>query len=245
MPSVDNPIGALQELSQARGGQPAPVYVLQDVCGESHCPHFTYEASWADLRAVGEGSSKVRLQLSGCSQNIQLQKEAKKCAAQKLLTLVSNSEHVTEGTEGTEGQEEESKTDGVTPHQDGDAGLKYYRGNKVGELQEHLMARGLGVVSYTDGKTTGPPHKQHFTIIATVGNITETGEGKTKKEAKVNMRWTLKETVNVEKSVVFSSKWGRRDPLVRSNSCKSAQVHKFPPWGETVSDYTPTVRQSQ
>ena len=77
MPSVDNPIGALQELSQARGGQPAPVYVLQDVCGESHCPHFTYEASWADLRAVGEGSSKVRLQLSGCSQNIQLQKEAR------------------------------------------------------------------------------------------------------------------------------------------------------------------------
>ena len=59
MPTVDNPIGALQELSQARGGRPTPFYVLLSVSGESHCPHFVYEAAWADLRAVGEGSSKV------------------------------------------------------------------------------------------------------------------------------------------------------------------------------------------
>ena len=65
MPSVDNPIGALQELSQASGGHPTPLYVLQEVSGESHCPHFTYEASWAELRAVGEGSSKVLQSIVG------------------------------------------------------------------------------------------------------------------------------------------------------------------------------------
>ena len=61
MPTEDNPIGALQELSQARGGQPTPHYVLQSVSGEAHCPHFVYEASWADLRVQGEGANKVRI----------------------------------------------------------------------------------------------------------------------------------------------------------------------------------------
>ena len=56
----DNPIGALQELSQAQGGQPTPFYELQAVSGESHCPRFTYEARWAELKAVGEGASKVK-----------------------------------------------------------------------------------------------------------------------------------------------------------------------------------------
>ena len=63
MPSEDNPIGALQELSQAQGGRPTPYYELQAVSGEPHSPHFTYEARWAELKAVGEGSSKVNIQI--------------------------------------------------------------------------------------------------------------------------------------------------------------------------------------
>ena len=61
MSCEDNPIGALQELSQAQGGRPTPFYELQAVSGESHCPQFTYEARWEELKAVGEGSSKVIL----------------------------------------------------------------------------------------------------------------------------------------------------------------------------------------
>ena len=61
MTCEDNPIGALQELSQAQGGRPMPFYELQAVSGQSHCPHFTYEARWDELRAVGEGSSKVNI----------------------------------------------------------------------------------------------------------------------------------------------------------------------------------------
>ena len=62
MSCEDNPIGALQELSQAQGGRPSPYYELQAVSGESHCPHFVYEARWDELRAVGEGSNKVNKQ---------------------------------------------------------------------------------------------------------------------------------------------------------------------------------------
>ena len=63
MSCEDNPIGALQELSQAQGGRPTPFYELQAVSGESHCPQFTYEARWEELKAMGEGSSKVILSL--------------------------------------------------------------------------------------------------------------------------------------------------------------------------------------
>ena len=85
-----------------------------------------------------------------------------------------------------EKQEQEEKKSETDPDSSsgGDA-VKYYRGNQVGELQEYLMSRALGPPSYQEGETTGPPHKQHFTITVSVGELRETGHGKTKKEAKV------------------------------------------------------------
>ena len=80
-----------------------------------------------------------------------------------------------EGESGVAGVKGETDTDTV----------KYYRGNQVGNLQELLLSRGLAAPSYEDGLITGPPHKQHFTIIASAGGIVRTGEGRTKKEAKV------------------------------------------------------------
>ena len=87
-----------------------------------------------------------------------------------------------------EGEQEErkSETDPDTRSGGGDA-VKYYRGNQVGELQEYLMSRALGPPSYQEGETTGPPHKQHFTITVSVGHLQATGHGKTKKEAKVGI----------------------------------------------------------
>ena len=73
----DNPIGALQELSQARNGGPAPVYVLVSVSGESHCPHFVYSAAWGDLTTQGEGSSKVSSYLHEGKYNINSRKKPK------------------------------------------------------------------------------------------------------------------------------------------------------------------------
>ena len=89
-----------------------------------------------------------------------------------------------EGGQSTETAEEErTETD---PDRSEET-VKYYRGNKVGELQEYLMSRALGAPSYQEGETTGPPHKQHFTITVSVGDLLETGHGKTKKEAKVGV----------------------------------------------------------
>ena len=90
-------------------------------------------------------------------------------------------------THTQEQEERKSETDPDTSSGGGDA-VKYYRGNQVGELQEYLMARALGPPEYQEGETTGPPHKQHFTITVSVGHLQATGHGKTKKEAKVGRR---------------------------------------------------------
>ena len=98
--------------------------------------------------------------------------------------LVRNSEEgETNGSNKCE-DEAESEVAGVKEEGDTDT-VKYYRGNQVGNLQELVLSRGLTAPSYEDGLITGPPHKQHFTIIASAGGIVRTGEGRTKKEAKV------------------------------------------------------------
>ena len=89
-------------------------------------------------------------------------------------------------TQEEEKEEYRSETDPASSNA-GD-GVKYYRGNQVGELQEYLMSRALGAPTYQEGETTGPPHKQHFTITVSVGDLAHTGHGKTKKEAKVGRR---------------------------------------------------------
>ena len=99
-----------------------------------------------------------------------------------LILVRSETGEAGQSTESAE--EERTETD---PDRSEET-VKYYRGNKVGELQEYLMSRALGAPSYQEGETTGPPHKQHFTITVSVGDLLETGHGKTKKEAKVGFR---------------------------------------------------------
>ena len=83
-------------------------------------------------------------------------------------------------------EEKEEDGDSVEINEEEEEERKYYRGNMVGQLQEYLMGRGLGVATYADGEITGPAHKLHFTMRASLGNVVEMGEGSTKKEAKVN-----------------------------------------------------------
>ena len=102
-----------------------------------------------------------------------------------MLTLVRS-----EGGDGpqsgnTQEEEEENRSETDAASSNAGDGVKYYRGNQVGELQEYLMSRALGAPSNQEGETTGPAHKQHFTITVSVGDLLETGHGKTKKEAKV------------------------------------------------------------
>ena len=87
----------------------------------------------------------------------------------------------------SEKKEEEKEEDGDSVEiNEEEEERKYYRGNMVGQLQEYLMGRGLGVATYADGEITGPAHKLHFTMRASLGNVVQMGEGSTKKEAKVN-----------------------------------------------------------
>ena len=55
-----NTVGRLQELAQVQGVG-APLYVVEDAQGESHCPTFTIRVSWNNQSAVGVGKNKVRL----------------------------------------------------------------------------------------------------------------------------------------------------------------------------------------
>ena len=101
------------------------------------------------------------------------------------MNLVRSETGAGQSTTTTTTEEKQSQTDPDSSGGGGGDGVKYYRGNQVGELQEYLMSRALGAPSYQEGETTGPAHKQHFTITVSVGDLQETGHGKTKKEAKV------------------------------------------------------------
>ena len=107
-----------------------------------------------------------------------------------MLTLVRMRSETVDGPQRRNTQEEEEENRSETDPASSNAGdgVKYYRGNQVGELQEYLMSRALGAPTYQEGETTGPPHKQHFTITVSVGDLAHTGHGKTKKEAKVGRR---------------------------------------------------------
>ena len=105
-----------------------------------------------------------------------------------MLNLVRSETGAGQSTTTTTTEEKQSKTDPDSSGGGGGDGVKYYRGNQVGELQEYLMSRALGAPTYQEGETTGPPHKQHFTITVSVGALAHTGHGKTKKEAKVGRR---------------------------------------------------------
>ena len=100
------------------------------------------------------------------------------------MLIIVRSETGEGGQSSATAEEERTETD---PDSSEEA-VRYYRGNQVGELQEYLMSRALGAPTYQEGETTGPPHKQHFTITVSVGALAQTGHGKTKKEAKVGRR---------------------------------------------------------
>ena len=175
MPGADsNPVGTLQEHAQSKGGT-FPQYQLVEAVGESHCPHFTMEVRFEELRAEGAGTNK---------------KLAKQEAARAMLALVRGGNNAEEGLQ-SEGEESIDNAVKVvdkasTGRDEMDLNLnkKVYSGNKIGELQEYCMERGLGMPAYTDGETTGPSHKRHFSIMCKVGMAKRFGEGGTKKEAK-------------------------------------------------------------
>ena len=47
---------------------------------------------------------------------------------------------------------------------------KLFPGNKIGELQENCMGRGLSIPTYTDRETSGPSHMRHFKIMCALGS---------------------------------------------------------------------------
>ena len=190
MPGPDNPIGSVQELSQSRGVAP-PQYVLLDASGESHCPSFTIQVVWCDLKATGVGTSKVTSQenIQNCFRfyNIFIvydQKEAKRLAAKHLLEQVSGEGGNSTSDNSCDNTDGDTETENVVDNAH-DPEVKKYTGNQVGALQEYVLSKGLGDPVYTEKEATGPPHKRCFTLCCKVGEIESERSGNTKKEAKV------------------------------------------------------------
>ena len=190
MPGPDNPIGSVQELSQSRGVAP-PQYVLLDASGESHCPSFTIQVVWCDLKATGVGTSKVTSQenIQNCFRfyNIVIvydQKEAKRLAAKHLLEQVSGEGGNSTSDNSCDNTDGDRDTENVVDNAH-DPEVKKYTGNQVGALQEYVLSKGLGDPVYTEKEATGPPHKRCFTLCCKVGEIESERSGNTKKEAKV------------------------------------------------------------
>ena len=171
-----NPVGTLQEHAQSKGGT-FPQYQLVEAAGESHCPHFTMEVRFGELRAEGAGTNK---------------KLAKHEAARTILALIRSGNNSEECLQSERGESidnavkvvDKASTSTGRDEMDSNFNKKVYSGNKIGELQEYCMERGLGMPAYTDGETTGPSHKRHFSIMCKVGMSKRFGESGTKKEAK-------------------------------------------------------------
>ena len=114
-----NPVGTLQELAQKKGGT-FPQYRLLQAVGESHCPNFTIEVRFGDLFAEGTAVNK---------------KLAKHEAAKNMLALIR------EQTESKGNVKVKTETANLKPS----ASNNVYSGNKIGDLQEYCMGRGLGI----------------------------------------------------------------------------------------------------
>jgi dsRNA-specific ribonuclease len=174
MPVTDsNPVGTLQEHAQSEGGT-FPQYQLLQAVGESHCPSFTIQVRFGELCAEGMAANK---------------KLAKHEAARSILALIraENGTHPKSEEENTTNKEKMMDKN-IADIEDTDlkhtAVQKMYSGNKIGELQEYCMGRGLGMPTYANGETSGPSHMRHFTIMCAVGSVERVGAGGTKKEAK-------------------------------------------------------------
>ena len=176
MPITDtNPVGTLQEHAQSKGGM-FPQYKLLQAVGESHSPHFTIEVKFGELTAEGSATTKKQAKHEAARNMLAIMRGEKKSSNLKHSDM---EEAANEEKNDNETSEDKVKTDDkATPDQ------KVYTGNKIGELQEFCMSRGIGLPAYTDGETTGPSHMRHFTIVCAVGKVERVGAGGTKKEAK-------------------------------------------------------------
>eukprot|EP00092_Neocalanus_flemingeri_P034072 GFUD01037052.1.p1 GENE.GFUD01037052.1~~GFUD01037052.1.p1 ORF type:complete len:277 (+),score=108.86 GFUD01037052.1:89-919(+) len=210
MPGADtNPVGTLQEHAQSKGGV-FPQYKLLQAVGESHCPNFTMEVKFGDLMAEGMATNK---------------KQAKQEAARNILALIrgenesmkneqSDMEDVTNQEDaGNKTREEQVITDNK-PALD----QKVFTGNKIGELQEFCMSRGIGVPVYKDGETTGPSHKRHFTMVCVMGTVEKLGEGGTKKEAKRQAAGAVLEEISSAAEKIAETEG--KDP----NDCNEGEI---------------------
>ena len=90
-----NPVGTLQEHAQSKGGS-LPLYNLCQALGESHCPNFTMEVVFGDLKAQGTASTK---------------KLAKHDAARNMLQLIrgGNASFMKKPIETENGQENQNE----------------------------------------------------------------------------------------------------------------------------------------
>jgi len=173
-----NPIGRLQEHAQAKGGS-SPQYQVLEAVGESHCPKFTMQVKYGVLTAEGVATNKKQAKHEAARVMLAIIKREKESTNEEkqenMEQHASNQEEVNNGAQAKENVKTEDINTSVK---------KVYIGNKIGELQEVCMTRGISLPVYRDGETTGPSHMRHFTMVCAVGNLERVGEGGTKKEAK-------------------------------------------------------------
>ena len=136
-----------------------PLYNLLESSGLPHMSVFKMQVEFNGMTAVGEGSSK---------------KQAKTIAALRLLAML-------EGREPPESINGGSDVSGVEASPADDPGLV---GNRVGDLQEFSTGKKLLEAKFEEKEPTGPPHLRNFTIVCSLGWVSEEAEGKTKKAAK-------------------------------------------------------------
>jgi len=152
--SLNNPIGKLQEIHQ-RTLETSPGPPLYNLVESSGLAHGPTFL----IEAKFQGLSAIA---EGSSK-----KQAKTLAAFKLLNMLEGA-----GVSRT-------SQDIVPPIPDPST-----VGNKVGELQEFTSTKGLLPPWYEEKGAEGPDHMRCFTILCTLGWISEVGESTTKKAAK-------------------------------------------------------------
>lgn len=132
-----------------------PTYDLVQIEGAIHEPTFRYRVTYGNKDAMGAGKSK---------------KEAKHQAARNLIDKLTGL-HITDQI--------------LPPIPNGSKDIDgKVNGNPIGWLQELCMARRWPPPFYETQSEIGLPHERQFTIACHVSTYSETGRGKSKKEAK-------------------------------------------------------------
>lgn len=148
-------VSLLHELLSKRGK--TPNYELLQTEGETHEPTFRYKVTFGKDYGIGSASSK---------------KQAKHQAARDLLRIFG-----VDVTHFDLPVKEEVGADGVDAAGDDMA-------NPIGRLQEMCTLKRWTPPKYDTHTEEGEPHKKNFVMSCTVMNLTEVGEGSSKKMAK-------------------------------------------------------------